>query len=129
MAALYVTANLTEGNQDGGFKNLLPAYAGLLNDPAVSVCGHAALNLGKIAARRVDLRKPVVEQLLDIYRVNKNPERIDLISGYVIKALDICFEVYEDKDSIVSFIVGMMNSQSPSTRKLARSFMKDHGIK
>lgn len=129
MAALYVTANLTIGKQDGGFANILNAYAELMNDPAVGVCGHSALNLGKIAAARADLRQQVIERLLDIFKINKNPDRIDMISGYVVKAFDICFEACEDKDAIVSFVVGLSNSQSPSTRKLAKSFLNDHGIK
>lgn len=129
MASLYVIANLAIGDKTDRFEQTLPAYIKLLNDPSVGVCSHAAMNLGKIAKANAGLREKITGYLLAIQEINKNPERVDMISGYTIKAFDVYFDESEQKDSIVGFVFGLLESKSPSTQKVARAFLKDHGIK
>jgi hypothetical protein len=128
MPALYVLANLTIAGDTERFKAILPDYVRLLDDEAVGICSHAALNLGKIAKAQEVLRGVITENLLAIREINHNLERVDLISSYVIKAFDQYFEVSNQQDRIIAFVFSLLQSMSPSTQKAAKAFLKAHSV-
>mgnify|MGYP000884121435 CR=1 FL=1 len=128
MPALYVLANLAIAGETERFKAVLPDYVRLLDDESVGVCSHAALNLGKIAKAQESLREVITENLLAIRQINHNPERVDLISAYVIKAFDQYFEVSNQQDRIIAFVFTLLESLSPSTQKAAKAFLKANGV-
>ena len=124
--AIYLIANLTTADTSKKFERIFDTYYELLDDKSVIPASHAALNSGKIARAKPELRTRVTDRLLRIDDTHHEPERRELIKSFAIEAFDEYFEAADDEDKklILEFVRGQVDSSSPKTRKKAKAFLK-----
>ncbi len=121
---MYIIASLTSFDSQNKFEKISDKYFDLLNSTSVMNAGHAALNAGKIAKAKPNLRSKITTLLLNMDKTYPVKERVDLIIGYAIDAFDIYFEQADDKDRIVEFVMRQIDSSSVTTKKKAKQFLK-----
>ncbi|HDS44918.1 MAG TPA: hypothetical protein ENN68_02280 [Methanomicrobia archaeon] len=124
--AIYLIASLTIADTSKKFERIFDTYYELLDDKSVIPAAHAALNSGKIARAKPELRTRITDRLLRIDDTHHEPERRELIKSYVIEAFDEYVEAAEDEDKklILEFVRGQVASTSPKTRTKAKDFLK-----
>jgi hypothetical protein len=91
------------------------------------VAGQAALNFGKIAKEKPNLRPKITKILLNIDKIHQG-NQIELMKAYVIDAFNAYYKEIEDKEAVLSFVKIQLTSTSPKTKKVAKEFLKrwDH---
>ncbi len=124
--AIYLIANLAVADTGRKFERIFETFYELLDDTSVIPASHAALNSGKIGRAKPELRTRITDRLLRIEDTHHEPERRELIKSYVIAAFDEYFELAEeeDKELILEFVRGQVDSSSPKTRTKAKAFLK-----
>ncbi len=124
--AIYLIANLAVADTGRKFERIFETFYELLDDTSVIPASHAALNSGTIARAKPELRTRITDRLLRIGDTHHEPERRELIKSYVIAAFDEYFELAEeeDKELILEFVRGQVDSSSPKTRTKAKAFLK-----
>ena len=90
--AIYIIANLTRADTKNKFEKIFAKYYNLLNDKSVIPAAHVAGNSGKIAKAKPKLQTNVTNKLLGIDKTYHDPERRDLIKGYVIESFSEYFD-------------------------------------
>jgi hypothetical protein len=122
--AIYIIANLTRADTKNKFEKIFAKYYNLLNDKSVIPAAHVAGNSGKIAKAKPKLQTNVTNKLLGIDKTYHDPERRDLIKGYVIESFSEYFDEAKNKKRIIEFVEKQLNSKSPRTKKKAKEFLK-----
>ena len=122
MSGIQILANLAKVDTDGKFDKILDQYCSLLNSKGMIITAYAASCLGEIAQAKPHLEKQITNQLLNIDDFY-NGKQIDLIHSYVIEAFNYYFEASKNKDRIVQFVNRQLSSESPRTKKQARTFL------
>jgi hypothetical protein len=122
MSALQIIANLTELDVENRFEKIFDRYYSILNEEKTSIAAHVAVNSGKIAKAKPELRARITDRLLNIDKTHRGKQK-DLIKGYAIEAFSQYFEEIQDKDKILEFVKGQLDSKSPKTRKAAEEFL------
>lgn len=122
--AIYIIANLTSVDTKKKFEKMFDTFYHLLDDKSVIPPVHLAGNSGKIARAKPHLQAKITDKLLSIDTTHHRSERKDLIKGHIIETLDEYFEEAENKETIIEFARGQLNSKSPRTRKKAKEFLK-----
>lgn len=125
---IQLLANLARVDNQAKFEGLFDEFCGLIDARSVMTASHLALNLGKIAKAKPNLREKVTKRLLSIDKTHHEPQRKDLIKGSVIESLNEYFDMVEDKVEIINFIKSQLESQSPKTKKIAESFIRKRRI-
>lgn len=126
---IQLLANLVKVDNKAKFERLFDEYCGLIDAKSVMTASHLALNLGKIAKVKPNLREKVTKTLLSIDKTHHEPQRKELVKASVIQSFDEYFDTIEDKVEVINFVKSQLRSQSPKTRKLAKSFLKRREIK
>ena len=121
---IQILANLSKVDIDNKFELIFNLYCGLLDASSVMTASHLAMNLGKIAKAKANLREKITEILLSIDKTSHEESRKDLIKGSVINSFMEYFDKIKDKDKIIHFVQEQLNSSSPKTRKMADDFLK-----
>lgn len=125
---VYILANLLRIDKDGKFEDSFEDYFNLLNDKSVAISSHVAVNVPKIIAARPELEPMVTGRLIDIDSTEHTEEHKALIKSYIIQAFSEYFEHSSMKDDIFIFVMNQLDSSSPKTRKMAKQFIKEHGL-
>ena len=123
-AAIHIVAALVPADERGLFDKAFGTYYGLLGDHSVMVASHVAGTSGKIARARPELQSKITKRLLDIDNTYPDAKRRELVKAYAIEALGEYFEESADKAKILAFVAQQVDSESPKTRKLARTFLE-----
>jgi hypothetical protein len=121
--AVYMIAALTKVDSQDKFGKLAESYFALLNSESLMNAGHTALNLGKIAEYKPELREKITNMFLNIGKTYPVKDRTDNLMGYIIEGLDNYFREAEQKQKILEFVSTQLKSKSPTTRKKAREFL------
>jgi hypothetical protein len=123
--AVYIIAALIKHDADGKFDRIAASFIGRLNHRTVMVSGHAALNLGRIAAARPDLEPQITQALLGAASAVPDRERQDIFKGYIIEAFTEYYHLARQPREIREFVRSQLNCANLKTSNLAREFFKD----
>jgi len=123
--AIYIIANLTVIDREGKFENISDDYFDIIDSEKTMTASHAALNSGKIAIYKPELKDKITDILLNIDKNHKGKQK-ELVKSYAIEALDKYFEESDNKERILKFVKAQLESKSPKTRENAEKFLKKH---
>jgi hypothetical protein len=120
--AINLIANLVTIDVENKFELDFDKYFDNIAGAKTMVAGQAAMNAGKIAKAKPDLRAKITDILLIIDRIHRG-EQTELMKAYAIAAFNDYFDDIADKKKIISFVQAQLNSESPKTRKAAKEFL------
>jgi hypothetical protein len=121
--AINLIANLALIDTENKFEKIFDKYFSNIDGNRTMVAGQAAINSGKIARAKPNLRTKITKRLLNLEKTHKG-KHVDLIIAYAIEAFEQYFKELSNKKEILVFIKTQLESKSPKTRKLAREFLK-----
>jgi hypothetical protein len=124
ISALNIIANLVKDDVENRFASVFDRYYELLDDKSMITATYIARYSAKIVNARPELEKAITGKLLDIDRTHHDPERIDLIKGYILESFNNYFETAENKQGILGFARQQLLSKSPKTKKIAKRFLE-----
>jgi hypothetical protein len=121
-------AFLTAVDKEHRLDSILDAYLRILDDDKVMVARYFVQTIHLLPQARPDLREKVIACLLGVENTRHNESRKSLLKADIISAFDRLFKnlsAQEQKD-ILAFVEKEQGSESPSTRKAAKAFLKKH---
>ena len=120
---MYIIAHLVKVDTENIFDKVFDRYYSIFSGKRTMTAAHAAKLSGKIAIYKPALQGKITERLLSIDEIHKGSQK-ELIKGYAIEAFSEYFEEAEDKEEILEFVRGQLQSTSPKTRKTAEEFLE-----
>ena len=117
-------AAIIGADTESRFEQIFDQYYDLLDDKSVITASYIAGNSGQIARAKPGLQSRITRRLLSIDETHHPPERRDLLKGFAVEAFGQYFEESDHKTEILEFVTAQLESKSPKTRKLAKSFLK-----
>jgi hypothetical protein len=124
ISALTIIANLVKDDVHNRFTNIFEQYYGLLNDKSMITATYVARYSAKIVKSRPELEPMITGRLLDIDKTRHDPERKDLIKGFVLESFDGYFQTTENRHGMLKLAREQLQSKSPKTKKIARAFLE-----
>jgi hypothetical protein len=121
--AIYILASLTSVDTDNKFETIFDDYYLVLAGDKAMTASHVALNSSIIAHNKPDLRSRIVNLLTSINDIHQGKQK-ELIKAYAIESLQKIYPEAEDQQLIENFVKSQMDSKSPKTRKMAKSFLE-----
>lgn len=121
--AIYILASLTSIDTDNKFETIFDDYYRVLAGDKAMTASHVALNSSIIAHNKPDLRSKIVDILMNIDDIHHGKQK-ELIKAYAMEALGKIYPEAEDQQIIENFVKSQMDSKSPKTRKMAKSFLE-----
>jgi hypothetical protein len=123
-------AFLTAVDEDRHLDSILESYLGMLDDEKVMVARYFVHTLHLIPEARPDLYKKIIACLLGVENTHHTESRKSLLKADIIKAFDRLFEgsSMQEQKEILTFVEKEQDSESPSTRKAAKTFLGKHSI-
>lgn len=121
--AIYILASLTSVDTDNKFEMIFDDYYQVLAGDKAMNASHVALNSSIIAHNKPDLRSRIVTLLTSIDDIHQGKQK-ELIKAYAIESLQKIYPEAEDQQLIENFVKSQMDSKSPKTRKMAKSFLE-----
>jgi len=118
-------AAIIGADTENRFEQVFDQYYDLLDDKSVITASYIAGNSGRIARAKPGLQSRITRRLLSIDETHHPPERRDLLKGFAVEAFGQYFEESDHKTEILEFVTAQLESKSPKTRKLAKSFLKE----
>ena len=109
---------------------ILDDYLRMIDDDKIMVARYFVQTIYLVPAARPDLREKVVVCLLDVENTRHTESRKSLLKADIINTFDQLFEsmsAQEQKETL-TFVEKAQDSESPSTRKAARAFLKRHQL-
>jgi hypothetical protein len=119
-------ANLTRADTEGRFEAIFDRVFALLDDDKIVPARQFAQHVGRIARAKPDLQARITERLLAVNETHHTESRKDLLKGDVIAAFDKFFANSPDQERILEFVERQLTCSSPSTRKAAQAFLRQH---
>jgi hypothetical protein len=117
--AVHILARLVKADHEGRFEKILDQYYDLLG-ASVIVAGHITELSAKIVKAKPKLEPRITARLLDIDSTTQKHK--DLIKAGAIDSFMEYYETAEDKEGIIEFVKGQLQSTSPKTKKKAKQF-------
>jgi len=124
LRGVNLIAAVIGADTENRFEQIFDQYYDLLDDKSVITASYIAGNSGKIARTKPDLQSRITSRLLSIDETHHPPERRDLLKGFAVEAFGQYFEESDHKAEVLEFVTAQLESKSPKTRKLAKSFLK-----
>ena len=121
--AVKVIANLTEVDELDKFNEIFDKYYSMLGDKTSIVPAQVAGVSGIIVNFKPELEEKITNKLLGVEKLCESRQK-ELVKGYAVEAFGEYFKKAKEKDRIIEFVKGQKNSESPTTRKKAREFLK-----
>jgi hypothetical protein len=121
--AINLLSNLASVDTNNNFEDLFDRYFSNIKSNRTMVAGQTALNSGKIAKEKQNLRQKITNILLNIDKIHQG-KHTELLKGYAIDAFNDYFKETNDKKEILKFVKKQLNSDSPKTKKAAKDFLK-----
>jgi len=125
--AVKVIANLTKVDEQNKFNEIFDKYYSMLGDKTSIVPAQVAGVSGIIVNSKPELEKKITNKLLDVEKFCESRQK-ELVKGYAVEAFGEYFKKAKEKDRIIEFVKGQKNSESPTTRKKVREFLKREEI-
>jgi hypothetical protein len=120
--AINLLANLVSIDRNHKFNKIFDKYFNNIRGDRTMVAGQTALNSGKIAKEKPDLRPKITEILLNIDKIHQG-KQIELMKAYAINAFNTYYKKIEDKEAVLAFVRAQLTSASPKTKKVAKEFL------
>lgn len=124
LSAIHLLANLTKVDTRGKFEKMFNRFYGLLDDKSFITAAYLAGASGRIAKAKPKLQTKITNRLLSIDKTHHEPERIDLVKGYIIESFKEYFKESKNKKKIIEFVKKQLESKSPKTQKIAKDFIE-----
>jgi hypothetical protein len=107
---------------------ILKAYLRMLDDEKVMVARYFVQTIYLIPEARPDLREKVLACLLGIENTRHTESRKSLLKADIVNVFDRLFDSSsaQEQKQIMAFVEKEQASESPSTRKAAKTFLKKH---
>jgi hypothetical protein len=125
--AAYLIANVAASDAGGRFAEVENGYFHLIEDESIMIASHVALNAGKIARARPELRKKVTSILFRAARGADGRRNGELLHASIVEAFSQYFPDSPAPERIIEYVHEQTRSASPKTRKAARDFLRAHG--
>lgn len=122
--AINLIAKLVMVDKENHFERDFNRYFNNIAGERTMVAGQAALNAGKIAKAKPNLRAQITEMLLKIDQIHQG-KQTELMKAGAITAFNDYFDEAADKERIIEFVKKSLESDSPKTRKVAKDFLKN----
>ena len=121
-------AFLTAVDEERRLDSILDSYLRMLDDDKVMVARYFVQTIHLIPAARPDLRAKVIACLLDVENTRHTASRKSLLKANIINAFGQLFETLppQEQKQTLAFAEKELDSESPSTRKAAKAFLKKH---
>ncbi len=121
-------AFLSAVDEERHLDSILDSYLRMLDDDKVMVARYFVQTLHLIPAARPDLREKVIACLLDVENTRHTESRKSLLKADIISAFDRLFDSSsaQEQKQTLAFAEKELDSESPSTRKAAKAFLKKH---
>ena len=115
-------------DEDRRLDAILEDYLHMLDDDKIMVARYFVQTIHLLPEARPDLREKVVACLLDVENTRHTESRKSLLKADIINAFDQLFETLTEQEQkqTLAFTEKELDSESPSTRKAAKAFLKRH---
>ncbi len=126
---LTLLANLSAIDREDRMAEILPEYLEHSHDDKFMTALCCIRSTAKILRCKPELRRPVLDALLNVDRTSSYPEKQQALLKYDILA--ILEEIYpqeQDQDRMATFIRAEATSPSPKTRKKAKELISKFGL-
>jgi hypothetical protein len=124
MSAVHIIAKLTKVDTENRFEKIIDTFYDLLDDKSIIVAVYTASVSGDIIRVKPALENKITGKLLDIDKTHHPENRKPLIKAGAIESFDKYFPDALEKQRIIAFVRGTLESDSLKARKLARGFLK-----
>jgi hypothetical protein len=129
--AFAIIANLTRVDADKNFDAIFDKYYSFLEDDYMVTVANVVGNSGKIALAKPYLIPKITDELLKVQDISISPHLTEeckrVIVQRAIKTLDLFFDRIDQKERVVSFVKGYLDSPRKKLRKAAENFLKKWG--
>jgi hypothetical protein len=119
---------LTAVDEERRLDSILESYLHMLDDDKVMVARYFVQTIHLIPEARPDLRDKVIACLLGVENTCHTESRKSLLKADIISVFDRLFETLsaQEQKQTLAFAEKELGSESPSTRKAAKAFLKKH---
>ena len=125
--ALAILANLAKVDVNRRFDAVFTKYYSLLNDEYMVTVANVVGNSGKIALAKPYLAQKIADELLKVDKISTTPHLTEeckrVIAEKAIESLDEFFNQVKNRDEVLSFVRGHLNSPRASLRAKAEKFL------
>jgi hypothetical protein len=126
--AAQAIAYLTAVDKNRHLDTILDTYLHMLDDEKIMVARYFVQTIHLLPKARPDLCEKVFARLLDVENTHHSESRKSLLKADVINAFDQLFETLsaQEQDETLAFVEKEIDSESPTTRKVAKAFIEKH---
>ena len=127
-SATQAIAFLTAADKEHRLNTILEAYLRMLDDEKVMVARYFVQTIHLIPKARPDLHEKVIACLLDVENTRHTASRKSLLKADIINAFEQLYETLsaQERKEILAFVEKERDSESLSTRKATKAFLKKH---
>jgi hypothetical protein len=129
--AMAIIANLAKVDAEGKFDAIFAKYFGFLNDEYMVTVANVVGNSGKIALAKPYLIERITDELLKVENISITPHLTEeckrVIAEKTIESFNQYFDRIENKERVISFVRGHLNSKRKTLKEQAETFLKNHG--
>ena len=121
-------AFLTAADDDRRLDAILDTYLHMLDDEKIMVARYFVQSIHLIPEARPELREKIIACLLEVENTRHNASRKSLLKADIIGVFERLFDslsAHEKKEAL-AFAENEQDSESPSTRKAAKTFVEKH---
>jgi len=126
--ALAIIANLTRVDLDKKFDAIFDKYYGFLNNGYMVTVANVVGNSGRIANSKPYLIPKITDELLKVKSISTGPHLTEeckrVIAQQVIKSFDLFFDRVNQKETVISFVKGCLDSSRKKLRTTAENFLE-----
>ena len=122
---IYLIANLTVVDDLDKFNDVFDEFFGIIKQNSTMSAAHCIKKSSLIVKSKPILEKKITSILLNIENLHKG-KQIELVKSSVIEAFNGYFDISSNKKEIINFVKNQCLSESPSTRKNAKEFLKKY---
>lgn len=123
MSGVNHISHLIAVDKENKFDNIFGKYYRMLDDQSVIVAIYVAQASGRIALAKPALQKGITDILIAVEKTHHLPGRKELVKAGIIESFDQYMKDYPDKSPIFAWVQKQIESESPKTRNLAKSFI------
>lgn len=107
------------------FNKLFKKFYGYLYEGSLITASHVVDNSSKIALSKPELQDKITEELLKVEEVTlPTKECRNILIGKAIKAFEVYYDNFKDKDKVISFVKRQSNNPRNATKARADKFLK-----
>lgn len=126
--AFAIIANLTQVDKDKRFDAIFEKYYSFLENDYMVTVANVVRNSGKIALAKPYLIPKITDELLKVEDISTSPHLTEeckrVIAQHTIKILDLFFDRIDQKERVISFVKGHLDSSRKKLRTVAENFLK-----